>query len=48
MNLIDIFHKKVVFPEMFLLMGTIILLIYGTIYSTSAKHRFPAMVGAIG
>jgi hypothetical protein len=45
---IDLFHKKVVFPELFLLLGTITLLIYGTIYTASAKHKFPTMVRAIG
>jgi NADH-quinone oxidoreductase subunit N len=47
---IDIFqnHLKLIIPEIFLLTGIIILLVYAVIYNAMAYYKFPILTSVIG
>jgi NADH:ubiquinone oxidoreductase subunit 2 (subunit N) len=39
---------KSIFPELFLVLAILVLLIYGVVYSTSKQKKYPLLVGNIG
>ena len=41
-------HFKAIFPEIFLLTGIIILLVYAVIYNAMAYYKFPILTTVIG
>jgi hypothetical protein len=48
MNTFDIFqnHFKAIFPELFFIIAIFIILIYGTVYNSSAYYKFPILMRA--
>jgi hypothetical protein len=50
MKNLEIFQNefKEVFPELFFIIATIIILMYGTLYSTSAIKKYPILTKTIG
>jgi hypothetical protein len=50
MNHMDIFqnHFKAVFPELFLLTATMIILLYAVLYNPLSKYNYPTMIQIVG
>lgn len=50
MNFISLFENdfKAIFPEIYLTIGILALLVYGVVYSTSAAHNYPIIIRSTG
>lgn len=48
MHTFDIFqnHFKAIFPELFFIIAIFIILVYGTIFGSSMRHKFPILMRA--